>query len=172
MTFRRTRLPRTFYIAVALLGFALGSAACQASGPLPEREESTLRDDVDDLSSDIRNVIVQDPQGLQELTEDLLRRSQTPVAEPHIARLAERLGKALSRATFNDADREQLAETLWQALSATEISERQAKTLQDRARTLLVDAGVPESEALSVVEPITEIQAVTTKRTRRWYELF
>ena len=164
---------RQALLIVALFALVSGSAACrQADGPMLERSASTRQDDVDDIGKDIANVMAQRQSAQQELEEDLQKFAQTPEAEPHVTELAKRLSAVLPGVTLNEAETQQLAEKLWQSISSKELSERQARALQDQARDLLVYAGLPEDEGMSVVAPLADIQLATTERQRRWYEVF
>ncbi len=170
--FEMTFTSRSTAIAfVALL--SLGLSACrQADGPLPERSSSNRQDDIEDIGKDILNVVGKDANGPAEMTEDLQKFAQTPEAGAKVNELAGKLKQVLPGITLTPPEAQQLAEKLWQGISATEITGRQVEVLQDEVKVSLVNAGVPESEALATVAVLTDIQKATTKRVRRWYELF
>ena len=164
---------RETLLIVALFVLVSGSAACrQADGQMPERSASTRQDDIDDIGKDIANVMAQRQSAQEELDEDLHKFVQTPEAEPHVTELARRLSAVLPGVTLNESETQQLAEKLWQSISSKDLSERQARALQDQARDLLVYAGLPENEGMLVVAPLADIQLATTERERRWYEVF
>ena len=160
--------------ALARVGvLALGVSACrQADGPWPQRSASTRQDDIEDIGKDIMNVVGKDANGPKEMAEDLQKFASNPAAAQQIANLATQLGKVLPGIKLTPPESQLLAEKLWQGMSATEVTERQVKTLQDEVKVMLVNAGVPENEGLATVGLLTDIQKATTTRVRRWYELF
>ncbi|MDO8794972.1 MAG: hypothetical protein Q7J25_10180 [Vicinamibacterales bacterium] len=158
-------------VVVGLLSFGL-SACRQADGPMPERSSSNRQDDIEDIGKDLMNVVGKDANGPAEMTEDLQKLADAAAAKPKVEELAGRLKQVLPGVKITPPESQQLAEKLWQGITATEITERQVKALQEETKVLLVNAGVPESEALSTVAVLADIQKATTRRVRRWYELF
>jgi hypothetical protein len=159
------------YLVVVALGLAFG-ACRQADGPMPAPSEDVQQELVD-VVRDLQNVAgARDPQAPRDLADDLRKYAGRPDAEPAVDELSRRAANAVGGIELPDQAAQRLAHSLWVAVAARELSERQIEGLQTDMQLLLTSLGVAEPNAQQVAAQVGDVQGAVTSRARRWYELF
>jgi hypothetical protein len=151
---------------VVVLVFAV--ACSQSDGPLPVAQGDTPNR-LQDLAKDLQNIVNGDREAPKDLADDLTVFVDKP-AEPATRDLAQRTAMALQKTRLPDAQAQQLANQLWVAVTATQISGPQRRTLQDDTKKQLTTIGASDQNATSVAAAIDNVQKVVNTRKRRWYE--
>ncbi len=158
--------------AIAAVVLALAVGACsQPDGPVPAPDEAA-QNEIGDVSRDIQGVLRKNLDSPKDLIDDLAGFSPLEESEAATRDFGSRLADVLPGRTMSEPDTERLANTLWVALSARELSEKQMESLRDDVQSMLLAAGVPQADAESVVAQLGEAQKVITIRQKRWYEFF
>jgi hypothetical protein len=155
------------------LAAALLAAGCrQGEGTMP-RAEGDVPNRIGDLSRDLMSMAGGQAQARQDLAEDLrVFLDRKPDAVPIVNDLSQRTGDALSGKTLTDQNSQKLAQQLWVAVSARDLSEKQVETLKNDYQATLTAVGVPQQGAQQAAAQIEAVQKAVGERNRRWYELF
>jgi tRNA U34 5-methylaminomethyl-2-thiouridine-forming methyltransferase MnmC len=157
-------------LIVTLTGFLGGCR--QADGPVPTPSQ-TYQEELVDVARDLQNVASgRDPNGPNDLANDLRKYTEKPAAKPLVDELSARTAKALQGRDLADQDAQRLAHNLWVSVYAKELSERQVEALQNDMQALLTSLGASEESARQVAVQVGEVQSWIGRRPRRWYELF
>ena len=113
-----------------MLAFACSVAACrQPDGPMPTPGQGSSND-LGDLSKDLLNVTGRVKDSPQELTDDLVRFAQEKKVEPPAGELGRRVVDTVAGSKLTEPDAAKLARTLWVIIRATELSDRQVKSME------------------------------------------
>jgi hypothetical protein len=169
-----TLLPMTLrtYLSALIIFGSLTAAGCrQADGPMPT-PEGEVPNRIVDISRDLMSVSRGDEQARRDLADDLRVFVDKQEARPASDELARRTSEVVAGKTLKDEDAGRLAQHLWTATAAREISQRQVESLQNDLHGMLVSIGVPEQNALDVASQAGEVQRLVNTRERRWYEFF
>jgi hypothetical protein len=164
-------MPTSVRFALALV-LAVAAAGCrQADGPIPvpARDQSN---EIGDLARNMMNIVNKDPQAPEDLKSDLSKYGQTRDASAKADELAAQIAQVLPGTRLDEDSAEKLAHTLWVAVTAKQLSERQINGLEKDLKDTLVLAGVEESRAQPVADKLGEVQSATTENRRRWYQVF
>jgi hypothetical protein len=113
-----------------------------------------------------------DAQAPEDLKSDLSKYGQTQDAVARAGELASQIAQVLPGARLDEDTAQKLAHTLWVAVTAKQLSERQVSGLQKELKDTLTLAGVEESRAQPVSDKLGEVQGATTENRRRWYQVF
>ena len=164
---------RPLAYALLIVTIPVFAGGCrQADGPVPTPSQ-TYQEELVDVARDLQNVASgRDPNGPNDLADDLRKYTEKPAAKPLVDELSARTAKALQGRDLADQDAQRLAHNLWVSIYAKDLSERQIETLQNDMQALLVSIGVTEETAQQVAAQVGEVQGSVTLRPRRWYELF
>ena len=156
-----------------LLVLPLMLAGCrQADGPMPE-PGGEVPNRLADISRDLQAVARGDAQARQDLAEDVVVFVESDgEARMAVNELSRRTAEVVSGSRLSEQSAQRLAQQLWTAAAARELSQRQVETLQGEMHALLVEIGVPEDRAENVATQAGEAQRLLTGRVKRWYEMF
>jgi hypothetical protein len=161
---------RTGALACAL-AVSLLVGGCRGDGPLPAIDEETSNR-LSDVARDLANVAAGDPQARQDLAEDLaVFTNDNPEARTTVQELAGQIADLVAGRAVTGEQARLLAEDLWKAAAATELSSRQVEVLRTDVQTHLTAIGVAEDRAAEVAAQVGTLQEQVT-RPRRWYEFF
>jgi hypothetical protein len=156
--------------AAACVLLLLSASACsQSDGPLPVADDETA-DRLKDLTKDLLNVAGGDRTAPQELSDDVAEFVETPPAVAAARALATRTTTALRNTKLTNAQAARLANDIWIAVAATQLSSNQQKSIQADAKTQLASAGAAADNGQAVADAIGAAQKTVTTRKRRWYE--
>ena len=158
-------------LLIVVLALFLGGCR-QADGTIPTPNEAS-QEELVDVARDLQNVATgRDPNGPQDLADDLGKYTEKATARTRIDELSARTAKAIAGRDLADQDAQRLAHNLWVSVSARDLSERQVESLQNDMQAHLVSIGVGEESAQQVAAQVGEVQSSVSLRPRRWYELF
>lgn len=134
---------------------------------------SNVQEDLADIGRDLTYIATgSDPAAPQDLAADLRKYVTRDVATPVVEELSTRTASAVANKKLPEQTAQRLAHTLWMAIAAREMSQRQVETLQNDTQSLLMSIGVADEQAEHVAMQVGEVQRVVTDRVRRWYEWF
>ena len=163
---------------VFAIALAVSLAGCrQTDGPMPA-QQADVPNRLGDLERDLVSVSRGDVAARQDFADDLRvfveggTDDQRRAAADAINELSRRVVTVVADKPLSDEHAQQLAERLWTAVAAQELSSRQVETLQTDLQGTLVAVGVPEGEAQNVAAQVEDVQRAVTRRQRRWYEFF
>lgn len=156
-----------------LVVLALVAAGCrQPDGPMPTPNQN-VQDDLVDIGRDLIYIAAgSDPAAPQDLSADLRKYVTRDEAMPVVEELSRRMADAVANTKLPEQTAQRLAHTLWLAIAARDISERQVEALQNDTQSMLISVGVADEPAAQVAAQLGEVQRVVTDRQRRWYEWF
>lgn len=156
-----------------LVVLSLVAAGCrQPDGPMPTPNQN-VQDDLVDIGRDLIYIAAgSDPAAPQDLSADLRKYVTRDEAMPVVEELSRRMADAVANTKLPEQTAQRLAHTLWLAIAARDISERQVEALQNDTQSMLISVGVADEPAAQVAAQLGEVQRVVTDRQRRWYEWF
>jgi hypothetical protein len=156
-----------------LVVLSLVAAGCrQPDGPMPTPNEN-VQDDLVDIGRDLIYIATgSDPAAPQDLLADLRKYVTRDEAMPVVEELSRRTAGAVANTKLPEQTAQRLAHTLWVAIAAREMSDRQVEALQNDTQSMLISIGVADEPAAQVAAQLGEVQRVVTDRQRRWYEWF
>jgi hypothetical protein len=155
--------------ALALVTLAaLGSSCRQPDGPMP-RPTAEQTNKTGDLGHDLLNVAAKRSGAHDDLANDLANLSGEPPPRALIDALVTHLSDGLTGVSLTDQSATTLANQLFVATTARELSGRQIDTLRRDVEGTLTGAGVAPVKAEPVVETIGAIQAAIGTNHRRWW---
>jgi pyrroline-5-carboxylate reductase len=106
---------------------------------------------------------------MNDLRDDLANLSGQPPPDHLVAELASRLNDALAGTTLTDEAAMRLADRLFVAATARDLSERQQANLRTEVTGALTAAGVPQAKAEPVAVVVGEIQTAIGENRKRWW---
>lgn len=164
---KRTAFHRCAFALSATLLVTI--AACkQPDGtiPTPTGEQPNK---IEDISRDLQNLAAKDGNAPVELADDLS--SLDPIQRPpdKITQLSKDLAGALAGRPLSDADARRVAELVFVAVSARELSESQIEQVSADLRTTLTGIGADAQAADRVSATATELASSITRNRKRWY---
>jgi hypothetical protein len=156
-----------------LIVLSLVAAGCrQPDGPMPTPNQN-VQDDLVDIGRDLMYIATgSDPAAPQDLSADLRKYVTRDEAMPVVEELSRRTAGAVANTKLPEQTAQRLAHTLWVAIAAREMSDRQVEALQNDTQSMLISVGVADEPAAQVAAQLGEVQRVVTDRQRRWYEWF
>ena len=151
---------------------AVGVAGCkQADGPIPDENAGDRMNDLGDIGKDLRAIQAKDPSGARDFIDDLTKLCPEKAGEAPTQELATRVVAAVQAGgKLTEPDSVKLGTALWQTVAGREISTSQAKALREGVKQLLTSAGATDTDA--ILEQMTAVQELVTRRPPRWYEFF
>jgi hypothetical protein len=158
---------------LAILVLAVLSGGCrQPDGVTPPLDEQGMNR-ISDLSRDLQSVARGEAGAPKDFADDLLVfvDEHSPETRTVVEGFAGRLAEAVASASLSEPAAEQLAHTSWMVVGATEMSDRQIRSLQAEFRSQLTAVGIPQDRADAVVAEVPTVQRAVTTRPRRWYEV-
>ncbi len=151
---------------------ALALSGCrQADGTIP-KPDATTEGELEDVRHDLQNVARRDPAGPGDLENDLVKYARRRSEVPAVTELVRRTSTVLPGRNLTEPTAIRMAHSLWTAIAAREISERQVEGLQNEVQSIFVSIGVAEQQAQQIAAQVGEVQKAVTQKPRRWYELF
>lgn len=163
-----SRVRAALFVMLPLLVFGCR----QSDGQMPTPSE-TAQGDLVDIGRDLIYIATgSDPAAPQDLSVDLRKYVTRDEAIPVVEELARRTAGAVAAKKLPEQTSQQLAHTLWVAIAATEMSDRQVEGLQNDTQSILMSIGVADEQAQQVAAQVGEVQRAVTTRQRRWYEWF
>jgi hypothetical protein len=155
---------------VLMLLAALAASGCRQSDGIPPQPSGEQVNKTEDVSRDLLNVAARQPGAANDLQADLANLSPAPPPPDLVATLAQNLQDAIGGVALSEAAALELANRLFVATTARELSARQVERLRQDVSATLTQAGVPPQKAEAVGGRIGEIQdAITTNRARWWH---
>jgi hypothetical protein len=154
---------------VLLLAICVTAAACRqadATIPTPQGEQVNK---ADDISRDLQGVASAQRGAANDLRDDLGNLSSAPPPAHLVAELTARLDTALAGTNLTDQAAKGIAEKLFVATTARDLSERQQAMLRSEMATALTSAGVPQARAEPVANVVGEIQTAIGENRKRWW---
>jgi hypothetical protein len=162
---------RARYVLVVVAGLMIGGCR-QADGELPS-PDAVVQEELVDVVRDLQNIATgRDPQGPADLADDLRKYARRPEAEPVVDELSRRAAAAVTGLDLPDQAAQRMAHSLWAAIAARELSERQVESMKNDVRLLLVSIGVSDANAQQISDQVGAVQGAVSARPRRWYEVF
>ncbi len=159
-------------VAIIMLAGALGAAGCrQSNGPMPQ-PNAERQGDLVDVAKDMMNIQAKDKSASNDLADDLVRFTEKPAPTAAARDLALSVANAIPGTKLTDAQAGELAQKLWVAISADQLSDRQVKAIRIDIATILKNAGAQDPAIEAIGDKVTAMQATITKVHTRWYELF
>jgi len=164
MTFRRL-------LFVAVLSAACAAGCRQPDGTWPKENEDTPNR-LHDLQRDLQSVAAGEADAPKDLADDLAVFAEQPAGASAARNLADGVSTSIRKRNASEDACKQLASILWKAVASRQISARQADSLKDDMRGVLVSIGVAQAEANAVAERIDQTQKAVNVRPRKWYERY
>jgi hypothetical protein len=160
---------RSIAAAAALVLLCFAAACSQSDGPMPTPQEDTANR-LHDIARDLQNIAGGDKEGPKDFQDDLLAFLDS--GEPHAQaqELSRRVSTSVAGKRMPDDVAAKLANQLWVAVAARELSSRQISTLQNDVQSTMQGVGVSAENAQQVAAQVGDVQKTLTHRHRRWYE--
>jgi hypothetical protein len=151
---------------------ALSVAGCrQGDGTMP-RVEGDIPNRIGDLSRDLMSVAGGEVQARQDLADDLrVFLDRKPDAAPLVDALSQRTGELLAGKPLTEQNSQKLAQQLWVAVAARDLSEKQIETLKNDYVATLTASGAAAPGAQQAAAQVETLQKAVGERHRRWYEV-
>ncbi len=163
------RVARAAVTAMAVI--ALGAGCRQANGPVPE-PDAHRQEDLVDIGRDLMNVKGHDRSAPKEFSDDLAKYSEKPPVVSATRDLAQTVVTAVAGSKLTEGQAGELAQKLWVAVYANQLSQRQAKGVRDDIQTILKNAGAQQTAIDGVGDKVLAVQAAVTTNHKKWYEFF
>ena len=157
---------RRFLLLFTICVAAAGCRQSDGTVPAPEGEQVNK---AHDISRDLQGVAAAQQGAAIDLRDDLGNLSGEPPPDHLVGELANRLNQALSGTALSEAAAKTIADKLFVAATARDLSERQQAMLRTEMSTALTSAGVPQAKAEPVAEIVGEIQAAIGENRKRWW---
>jgi hypothetical protein len=155
--------------AIVMFVLALAVAGCrQSDGDVP-RPQGEQVNKAEDISRDLQGVASAEQGALNDLRDDLGNLAGEAPPSHLVSELSARLGTALAGLTLTDEGARQLADKLFVATTARDLSERQQVMVRSEVTGALTSAGVPQARAEPVGEVVAEIQTAIGQNRKRWW---
>jgi hypothetical protein len=152
-----------------VLSFAvIGCRQSDGDVPQPQGEQANK---AEDISRDLQAVASANQSAVNDLRDDLGNLTgQTPPAHL-VSELSARLSTALAGTTLTDEAAMRLADKLFVATTARDLSERQQVMVRSEVIGALTSAGVPQVRAEPVGAVVADIQTAIGENRKRWWHL-
>ena len=152
-----------------LLVFMFALTGCrQSDGDIPAPQGEQVNK-ADDISRDLEAVAAAQQGAANDLRDDLGNLSGEPPPDHLVDELANRLNQALAGTALSETAAKGIAEKLFVAATARDLSERQQAMLRTEMSTALTSAGVPQAKADAVTDVVGEIQVAIGENRKRWW---
>lgn len=152
-----------------LLVLTMAVAGCRQSDGDITAPQGEQVNKADDISRDLQGVASAQQGSVNDLRDDLGNLNGQPPPDQLIGELAKRLGDALTGAALTEPAAKAIADKLFVAATARDLSERQQAMLQNDVTGALTAAGVPQAKAEPVASVVGEIQAAIGENRKRWW---
>jgi hypothetical protein len=155
--------------ALMMFVLAFAVAGCRQSDgdvPQPQGEQANK---AEDISRDLQGVASAERGALNDLRDDLGNLSGQAPPSHLVSELVARLSTALAGTTLTDEAAKQLADKLFVATTARDLSERQQTMVRSEVTGALTSLGVPQAKAEPVGQVVTEIQTAIGENRKRWW---
>jgi hypothetical protein len=170
-----SRVPRLVPVLVLITATACLVSGCrQTDGPMPS-QQGDVPNRLGDLGRDLMSVSRGDAQAREDFADDLrvfIDNAGDAEATAAVDELSSRVVKVVTDRPLSEQQAQQLAERLWTAVAAQQLSDRQVDALQTDLQRELVAVGVAEDAAQNVAAQVEPVQRAVSTRQRRWYEFF
>jgi hypothetical protein len=154
-------------IAVAIV--LLTAAGCrQPDGPMPT-PQGEQPNKVEDIGRDLQNLAAEDANAPAELAEDLSSLDPVPRPADQMQELLQGLAAALAGQMLSDDAAQRIANLLFVAMSARELSGPQIAMVAADLRTTLVEVGAPAPAADRASAAASAVATDVTRNRKRWY---
>jgi hypothetical protein len=157
---------RRFLLLFAICIAVAGCRQSDGNVPAPQGEQVNK---ADDISRDLQGIAAAEQGAATDLRDDLANLSGEPPPDHLVSELANSLNQALAGTTLSDAAAKGIADKLFVATTARDLSERQQAMLRTEVSTALTSAGVPAAKAEPVSNVVGEIQAAIGENRKRWW---
>ncbi len=159
------------------LSLALVCVVCAAGCRQPDGASPVAEADVPnrivDLGRNLDNIAAGDPAGAQDLAADLkVFIPDKPAAAAPIDDLSRAVAQALSGRRLDAEASRAFAQQLWLTVASTNLSDKQAESLQADVRKAALATGMAPEVAAAVATQAATVQRAASGRQRRWYEVF
>jgi hypothetical protein len=163
------RLGRTVAVVAALSAAAAGCRQADGTIPRPQGEQANKTADV---GRDLQNVAAQSEGATNDLLDDISNLSSAPPPPQLMSEMANALRTAVAGKAPSPESTQQLAESLYVAFTARDLSQRQIEALKTEVTDRTLKAGGDQQAASAVGELAARIQGEITANKRRWYHFF
>jgi hypothetical protein len=123
----------------------------------------------EDISRDLQGVASAQQGAMNDLRDDLGNLTGQPPPDHLVGELAKRLSDALAGVALTEPAAKGIADKLFVAATARDLSERQQAMLQNDLTGALTSAGVPPAKAEPVAGVVGEIQEAIGENRKRWW---
>jgi hypothetical protein len=152
--------------SAALLLVTFGCKQPDGTMPAPTGEQPNK---IEDISRDLQNLAAKDGNAPAELADDLSSLDSFQRPPEKITQLSKELAGALGGTSLSDADAKRVANLVFVAVSARELSESQIEKVSADLRTTLTSLGAQAQAADRVSATATELASSITRNRKRWY---
>ena len=157
------------YAVIASAALLVTLASCkQPDGamPVPTGEQPNK---LADISRDLQNLAAKDANATTELSDDLSSIDPVRRSPESINELSQRLATALGGTALSDEDAARVANQLFVAMSAQELSRSQIEQVGTDLQTMLTGIGADAQAAAAVSTTAKELASTITRNRERWY---
>src|SRR5581483_1832288 len=159
---------KVFVRSAFVIATAVTIAGCrQPDGPMPMTNEH-IEEELHDIARDLQNCAGNNATAPSALADDVRDyATHKEPAYPAVDELSRRTAAAVRGKKVDDQMASRLAHTLWAAVAARQVSDRQVEGMQNDMHSMLVSIGVSEDAAKQVADQIGVVQKQVTDRQRR-----
>ena len=154
---------------VLLFAICVAAAGCRQSDGDIAAPQGEQVNKADDISRDLQGVASAQQGAVNDLRDDLGNLTGQPPPDHLVGELATRLGDALAGVALTEPAAKGIADKLFVATTARDLSERQQAMLQNDVTGALTSAGVPQAKAAPVASVVGEIQTAIGENRKRWW---
>lgn len=124
---------------------------------------------IDDIGRDLQNLASGDPNARLELAEDVMALDPTTRPPEEVNALLQGLSGALAGTDPSAAEADKMANLLFVAASARELSGSQIETVVTDLRESLVSVGADPAAADRASAAASDLATAMTRNRKRWY---
>jgi len=155
-------------VLVTVCGLCVLAGCRQPDGPLPE-PTGEQPNKIDDISRDLQNLASGDANARVELSEDLMALDPATRPPEQVNALLEGLSGALAGTDPAQAETDKMANLLFVAASARELSGSQIERVVTDLRETLVSVGADPAAADRASAAAGDLANAMTRNRKRWY---
>jgi hypothetical protein len=153
-------------LSAALLLATAGCKQPDGAMPAPTGEQPNK---IEDISRDLQNLAAKDGNAPAELADDLSSLDSMQRPPEKITQLSKELAGALGGTSLSDGDAKRVANLVFVAVSARELSESQIEKVSADLRTTLTALGAQAQAVDRVSATAADLASSVTRNRKRWY---
>jgi hypothetical protein len=163
---------RGFAVALLVVTIVVAAAGCrQKDGPLPTPKDEQPNK-IQDIGHDLQNVASGAADAEKDLLEDVDGLDQNSRPGNLVQQLARSTAAAVKGHSLPDKPAQDLAQLIFVAATAEELSPRQIEQVATDLRTTIINAGGDAAAADRVASSAMSLQQAITLNPKRWYHIF